>query len=113
MMMSDKDASEVQFDYIFSCDTLYSLQSMPALLDLISRLMAPNGCALVCAKSFYFGVGGSTSALLELVERHPSLIARVLEKIADGSSNVREIIELRFASITPERSPKPWTSTSH
>lgn len=100
LMLSTESASDVRYDYLFSCDTLYSIESIPALLDLISRLMAPGGCAIICAKTFYFGVGGSTAAFLDLVERHETLTARVVEKLADGSSNVREIIEVRFNSYT-------------
>lgn len=58
--------------------------------------MRPGGEAYVAAKSYYFGVGGSTAAFRGLVERDGELVAVDLGSIQDGVSNKRELIKLTW-----------------
>ena len=55
---------------------------------------ARSGVALVAAKSYYFGVGGSVAQFRDLVERGGLLEHRGALTIEDGSSNRREVLEL-------------------
>lgn len=45
---------------ILSSETIYSLDTLPTFIQLVQKLMARKGAiALIAAKSYYFGVGGS------------------------------------------------------
>lgn len=90
-----------QYDLLLSSDTLYSLESIPHLLSLIEDLLAPGGVALVAAKRFYFGVGGSTVEFVSQVQKRPSLSASVVKVFEDGQSNIREIIRVVKARTRP------------
>jgi hypothetical protein len=64
--------------------------------------LKPDGFALVAAKTHYFGVGGGSLAFRRLVEtQQPQLmVAKSVAEVRDGSSVLREILELRFVSAT-------------
>lgn len=85
------------FDVILSADTIYSLEGMRRLWQLVQEQLAwPGGVALVAAKSYYFGVGGSVAEFRRLVgsdERFECASARVFD---DGRSNKREVLILRW-----------------
>ena len=53
--------TDVGFDLILTSDTIYSPAATPALWSLIRAQLRPKGVALVAAKSYYFGVGGSSA----------------------------------------------------
>jgi predicted nicotinamide N-methyase len=91
---NNHDESLAQFDLILTSDTLYSLDTSKALLQQITNLLKPSGRALVAAKRFYFGVGGSTTDFMELVESYAALECQVVRVFADGSSNIREIVQV-------------------
>ncbi|EOD19321.1 hypothetical protein EMIHUDRAFT_45571, partial [Emiliania huxleyi CCMP1516] len=84
------------FDLILTSDTIYDAGAARRLWHLIaSQLRRPVGLALVAAKSYYFGVGGSVAAFRTLVEedgRFSCTSARVVE---DGASNRREVLLIR------------------
>lgn len=85
------------FDLILTSDTIYDAGAARRLWHLIaSQLRRPVGLALVAAKSYYFGVGGSVAAFRTLVEedgRFSCTSARVVE---DGASNRREVLLIRW-----------------
>ncbi len=113
---------EASYDVILSADTLYSVASMPHFLRVIKRLLrrphpsllsnshhdhhcsstphdhhsSSTPFALVAAKRFYFGVGGSTLEFRKLVERDGEMMATVVKTLEDGVSNIREIIKLTW-----------------
>jgi hypothetical protein len=85
------------FDLILTADSIYSTDAAPRLYQLIvDQLRRPSGVALVAAKSYYFGVGGSVAQFRDLVERGGLLEHRGALTIEDGSSNRREVLELRW-----------------
>ena len=109
------------YDLILSSDTLYSSQSQEKLLRLLQRTMRyPAGRAYFAAKSYYFGVGGGTKMFADLLRRAEPTIGsgataaagstsvpagsklevQQVWKCEDGSSNVREILEVTWASGT-------------
>ena len=55
------------FELILSSETIYSLESTARLWRLLAVHLAPGGVALIAAKSYYFGVGGSVAAFQALV----------------------------------------------
>jgi len=86
-----------KYDLILTSDTLYSTDSMEPLLKLIvDHLRPPHGVALVAAKTYYFGVGGGTQMFVDMIEKGNVLKATVAQKFTDGSTNVREILEVSF-----------------
>lgn len=95
------EARRVPYDYILTSDTLYSLDSLPVLLQLLKTLTAkPHGVAFVAAKRYYFGVGGSTQALMDLVnadaERGGGMVGKTVHVWEDGQSNIRELLALTW-----------------
>lgn len=88
------------YDFIFTSDTLYSLASMSQLLELLLVLLKPEtGVAYVAAKRYYFGVGGSTAAFLDLCKRRGGVACKMVHTVVDGQSNIREIFEVKTAPM--------------
>lgn len=53
-------------ELILTSETIYSLDSVPILIDVLLQLATPpNYLALVAAKSYYFGVGGSIKEFID------------------------------------------------
>lgn len=84
-------------DLVLTAETCYSVASIPPLLAVLDRLLAPGGEVLVAAKRFYFGVGGGSRELAERVRDDPAarFCAETVRVFDDGASNVREIVRLR------------------
>lgn len=61
---------------------------------LLQSHLAPQGVALIASKKYYFGVGGGTLDLQQLVARSGDLQSAVVFSAVDGKSNIREIIEV-------------------
>lgn len=93
----------LQFDLILSAETLYTAESTRALLAAISSRLAPNGCALLANKRYYFGLGGGTLELEQQIQNlprsatDPTLSMAVVQSVEDGQSNIRDIISLTVA----------------
>lgn len=63
---------------------------------MIKEHLSSTGVAIISNKVYYFGVGGGTSEMKALIDK--SAGALVLESsalIADGASNMREILVIR------------------
>ncbi|KAG8460138.1 hypothetical protein KFE25_014283 [Diacronema lutheri] len=98
------DAQPRRFDLVLSADTIYSPASIGKLWALVRALLQPEGgVALIAAKSYYFGVGGSVAQLKAIVEAEDErdarggsgrvrYSARTVAQFADGRSNMREIV---------------------
>lgn len=92
------------YDVILSSETIYSEHSQERLLECIKQLLQPpHGLALVAAKRYYFGVGGGTKSFRALVKDDGIFDVEVVAEVEEpGSSNVREVLALRFpAAIMP------------
>lgn len=92
-----------QYDLVLSADTMYSLDALPDLIDILLRtLLASPGSsrAVLAAKRYYFGVGGGSSSFLGLVRSSPAssatATATVLTSVADGASNIRDVVEFKL-----------------
>jgi predicted nicotinamide N-methyase len=86
------------YDLILTSDTIYSPATQPRLLRLLARCLRPGGCALVAAKSYYFGVGGGAADFAAAVAADGALSVRTVARFRDGASNVREIMRLEHAA---------------
>ncbi len=58
-----------RYTLIVTSDTLYSEQSMLALLHILKTCLAKNGHALVAAKRYYFGIGREQCATTYNISR--------------------------------------------
>lgn len=94
----EKNIDGVKFDLLLSSDTIYSSSSIPPLFHLLRNLLSQNGCALIAAKRFYFGVGGSTAEFIQYSKRWKDMECEVVKVLEDGKSNVREILRLSFVN---------------
>lgn len=85
------------YDLVLTSDTLYSCAYMLPLFRAIAALLAPTGAALVAAKRYYFGIGGSTMEFADLVKREGrgEWTCTLVDTVEDGKSNIREILMLR------------------
>ena len=84
------------FDLILSAETLYNSDCCQKLYQMIEQHLDPEfGVALIASKRYYFGVGGGT-LLLENLLRSPSstLNYEKILCIEDGQSNIREVLKL-------------------
>lgn len=85
------------YDLLLTSDTLYSVAYMSPLFRACAALLAPGGSALVAAKRYYFGIGGSTMEFSDLVKREGKgeWSCTLVDTIEDGKSNIREILLLK------------------
>jgi hypothetical protein len=98
------------FDLILSSDTIYEAESTSRLWGLIqAQLRFPSGVALVAAKSYYFGVGGSVAAFRLLVEADGRFSCSTVRVIENGASNRREVLAVRWRSLAASDEPHGTT----
>ncbi|XP_062199497.1 uncharacterized protein LOC133901958 [Phragmites australis] len=85
------------YDIILMAETIYALSSLPNLYRLIKKcLHYSGGVVYMAGKKHYFGVGGGTRQFLRLVEEDGAMQPELLNDVADGSSNVREVWKFSF-----------------
>lgn len=60
---------------------------------------SPTSMALVAAKKYYFGTGGSVQHFLDLVRSEGVFRADVVWEESDCRSNIREIVRVAYASV--------------
>jgi SAM-dependent methyltransferase len=100
----------VRFDLILSAETLYTAASCKALLSAVERFLSPQGVALLANKRYYFGLGGGTLELQNLLElrrqaqvqgsgaesERQHLILELVGSSEDGQSNIRDLLRLQW-----------------
>lgn len=89
-------ASGGGFDVLLSADTIYSPSAAPRLWRLVREQLAVGGVALIAAKTYYFGVGGSVAAFKGLVDADGRFECRTVRTFEDGASNRREVFAVRW-----------------
>ena len=90
-----EDAEGGDFDIVLSADTLYSPEASGWLWQLVREQLRPGGTALIAAKLYYFGVGGSVAGFKALVATDPRFSCSTLRTFDDGTSNRRECFAVR------------------
>ena len=87
------------FDLVVSAETLYTAESCRGVLAALQRFLAPGGVALIATKRFYFGLGGGTRELEQLVLSSSSneggqggWSCSLLTSYEDGQSNIRDVV---------------------
>ncbi|CAG8452711.1 26615_t:CDS:2 [Dentiscutata erythropus] len=88
-------SNQEKYDIILSSETIYNLNSIPKLYNVIKHaLKYPNGVAYIAAKTIYFGVGGGILSFCQLIEQdHIFEVNVVYTKAAHVR---REILKLSF-----------------
>ena len=86
----DAGSGAYGFDFILSAETIYSTAAAPRLWELVRTQLRPGGTALLAAKSYYFGVGGSVQDFKALVAAEPGFQCKTVRVWEDGASNRRE-----------------------
>ncbi|KAJ0411161.1 hypothetical protein ATCC90586_005018 [Pythium insidiosum] len=83
-----------QFDVLLTAETIYTEAVAIELFQTIKRHLrrSPSAAALVAAKQYYFGTGGSVQHFISLVQRDGALQADVVWEESDGRSNMRAIV---------------------
>ncbi|KAJ0407093.1 hypothetical protein P43SY_005366 [Pythium insidiosum] len=83
-----------QFDVLLTAETIYTEAVAIELFQTIKRHLrrSPSAAALVAAKQYYFGTGGSVQHFMSLVQRDGALQADVVWEESDGRSNMRAIV---------------------
>jgi hypothetical protein len=93
---------------MLSADCLYTQGVTAKLCDMIrAHLRFPDGVALVAAKRYYFGTGGSVAHFKGLITEDSAaaaaaspparrLRADTVWLAEDGASNIREIVRVCF-----------------
>jgi hypothetical protein len=96
-LLGESDASNDMwpFDCILSSETIYNTESARQLLNCCDLCLSKSGVVLIAAKSYYFGVGGSTSAFKRLIDQDMRFLWTLVYRVDDGNNNVREILSLR------------------
>ncbi|XP_025693534.1 uncharacterized protein [Arachis hypogaea] len=90
------------YDFILMAETVYSINSLQNLYNLIKKcLRHPDGTLYFAAKKYYFGVGGGTRRFLSVVEKDGVMASSLVAEITDGSSNVREVWRLKPKEYHP------------
>lgn len=63
---------------------------------MVSKHLAPDGQALLASKRFYFGTGGSTQYLRDLVAADGRLVCADAVVIDTGKGNIREVLRISW-----------------
>lgn len=80
------------FNLILTSETIYSLDSMPILADMLITLSSNDQTkSIVAAKDYYFGVGGSVIEFINYLKTHSTLN---IESHSVSSQLKRSIISL-------------------
>jgi len=66
------------------------------IVKMLERHLRPDsGVALVAAKRYYFGTGGSTEEFRSLLSDLPGFTCSEVDVIDNGRSNIREVLLVR------------------
>ncbi|OQR84913.1 hypothetical protein ACHHYP_20619 [Achlya hypogyna] len=87
---------DTEYDLILTAETLYTEEVTIALLETIKRHLKPSGVALVAAKTYYFGTGGSVHHLKSLIAATGTMVATTVWNGNDCRSNIREIVQVTY-----------------
>ena len=81
-------------DIVLSSECVYREDLFASHSDVIERILAPQGIALVAAKRYYFGCGGGTIEFADYLAQKTALKADLAAVFENGMSNTREILAI-------------------
>nr|XP_053645551.1 histidine protein methyltransferase 1 homolog isoform X1 [Cherax quadricarinatus] len=91
---TSRSCQEYKFDIILTSETIYNPKCHQRLLTLMTNCLKQDGVILLAAKSYYFGVGGSTLQFADLVKSQGKLDLKT--HIMNSEGVKREILEMKF-----------------
>lgn len=93
-------ASTFSPEVILTSESIYSLESLPIVIDVLLKLLSCKSkyLALIAAKSYYFGVGGSINEFIEkLMAAKPETM--IVDTMGNNKGQLkRDIVRLRMQS---------------
>ncbi|KAK4528799.1 hypothetical protein GAYE_SCF64G6745 [Galdieria yellowstonensis] len=89
-----------KYDCLLASEVVYRTEWFPILSDCLLYLLKEDGVAYIAGKCFYFGVGGGTTAFQSFLRTRQELSCACVDKIQDGKSNVREILQVKKLNKT-------------
>ncbi|CAH2015771.1 unnamed protein product [Acanthoscelides obtectus] len=93
-LIGDSLTEDEKFDYIFTSETLYNVQSYPKIHKVFKLLLKKSGKIYLAAKSFYFGVGGGIPYFKEYLDKNK--VFKYLTVSEHSSGVKRAILEIKF-----------------
>ncbi|XP_002740457.1 histidine protein methyltransferase 1 homolog [Saccoglossus kowalevskii] len=93
MLLSNMPNDEDKFDVILTSETIYNVDSLDKLHQIIKSTLKIDGVVYLAAKTHYFGVGGGTRLFEELVQREGYFTITVCKTCSDGVQ--REILKMQ------------------
>ncbi|GLE08584.1 hypothetical protein PINS_up019869 [Pythium insidiosum] len=96
------------FDVLLTAETIYTEAVAIELFQTIKRHLrrSPTAAALVAAKQYYFGTGGSVQHFMGLVHSDDALQAQVVWEESDGRSNMRAIVLVTYRACAVPETPR-------
>ncbi|EME28368.1 Histidine protein methyltransferase 1 [Galdieria sulphuraria] len=88
-----------KYDLILASEIVYRVELFPLLCNCLEYLLKDGGVAYFSGKCFYFGVGGGTEAFHSFIDSR-KLSCVCVHRIQDGKSNVREILQVKKATVS-------------
>lgn len=87
--------SKESFDLIVSSETIYNQNYYDSLTYVIQSSLgsSSDSCALIAAKTYYFGVGGGTRSFEDFVHNNTHLTSSVYQVIPESVQ--REVLQLK------------------
>lgn len=67
-----------------SSETIYNKDNYNKLYEIFKELLKDTGTAFIAAKSYYFGVGGSTSEFRKFIEKEDVFESRICWETSEG-----------------------------
>ena len=90
-----------KFDLIITAETLYTEDSTQDIFRLIEKHLSFNGIALIASKKYYFGVGGGTFHLQNLLNHDDcQLKCEILQSYEDMKTNIREVLKITWKKLS-------------
>lgn len=86
-----------KIDFIVSSETIYSLETLPLVVHVLLALLAKveDYRALIAAKQYYFGVGGSVKEFIDKLESSKPQTMLVEKSSCTKGQLMRDIVTLR------------------
>nr|XP_018672944.1 histidine protein methyltransferase 1 homolog [Ciona intestinalis] len=92
---------DIKFETILTAETIYDVANYENLHGLLETCLHQNGCVILAAKSFYFGVGGGIELWREFVKKKNIFRTDVAEVVE--ASVRREILKMTFIDAKPSK----------
>lgn len=85
---------EKKVDYILASDTIYTPETIRSFVSVVNQLACPDTIVWVATQRYYFGLGGGTQALMNIItEMNVPLEVEVVKTVGTESIK-RDILRI-------------------